>query len=280
MSTWQRVVAYGAAVAAVFAIAVGVGRLVGPIEAGADEHGHDGGSAHLDPVAATYELALEHDVLDSGRTQLAFRVLDEGGDALTSYDVRHEKRLHLIAVRSDLAEFRHVHPGLDPATGRWAVPIALDAGAWRLYADFAPAGSEGTVAEADLLVGGRFAPEELGPDTATSSVDGYEVHLERDEATSTVSMHVTRDGGDVTDLQPYLGAYGHLVAIRADDLAYLHVHPEAGEPGPEVGFHAEFAASGRYRLFLDFKHGGRVHTADFTITVDGADSEEGESHDH
>jgi hypothetical protein len=82
-----------------------------------------------------------------------------------------------------------------------------------------------------------------------------------------VTLNVTRNGAEVTDLQPYLGAYGHLVAIRTDDLAYLHVHPEEGEPGPEIAFHAEFDETGRYRLFLDFKHRGRVHTADFTIST-------------
>ena len=41
-----------------------------------------------------------------------------------------------------------------------------------------------------------------------------------------LTLTVTKDGQPVTDLQPYLGAYGHLVALRAGDLAYLHVHPE------------------------------------------------------
>ena len=279
MNTWQRALTYGVALVAVFGVAIGIGRLAGPIEADTEEHGHDAERVHLEPAAATYELDLEQEVLESGRSEVAFRVLDARGESVTSYDVQHEKQLHLIAVRRDLAEFRHVHPRLDASTGRWSVPVDLDAGAWRLYADFAPAGAEPALAEADLMVGGPFDPQELGPDTTTSRVGGFEVHLERDAETSMVTLHVTRDGEDVTDLQPYLGAYGHLVAIRADDLGYLHVHPEEGEPGPEVGFHAEFAEPGRYRLFLDFKHGGRVHTADFTITVEGSPSSDS-SGDH
>lgn len=305
MTAWQRATAYGVAVAVVFAAALGIGRLVGPIETESadaheaghgsehthDEHAHGEQGEHGGDVAgASYELALDHRVLDSGRPQLAFRILDDAGQPVTSYDVQHERRLHLIAVRRDLAEFRHVHPRLDPATGRWTVTVALGAGVWRLYADFAPTGAEPTVAEADLMVAGRFTPSALGPDTTVSRVDGYEVHLQRDDEASTVTFHVTRDGADVTDLAPYLGAYGHLVAIRADDLAYLHVHPEDGEPGPEVGFHADLAGAGRYRLFLDFKHAGRVHTADFTVTVDGSeahadddhegDDDDGGDHDH
>ncbi|MDZ5619976.1 hypothetical protein [Nocardioides bizhenqiangii] len=302
MQTWQKVLVFVVALAAVFGVAVGIGLLAGPIDTDDEAHdaGHDDERVHLDPVEGegghgggrgdahdtAYELALDADVVDSGRVTVAFRILDEAGEPVTSYDVEHEKRLHLIAVRRDLAEYRHVHPRLDAATGRWTVPIALGAGSWRLYADFAPTGAEPVVAEAELMVAGRFAPAELGPDTTTARVDGYEVHLERDDAGSMVTFHVTREGAEVTDLQPYLGSYGHLVAIRAEDLAYLHVHPEEGPAGPEVGFHAEFAESGRYRLFLDFKHGGRVHTADFTISADAADSEqeehgeEGGGHDH
>jgi hypothetical protein len=79
----------------------------------------------------------------------------------------------------------------------------------------------------------------------------------------------------VTDLQPYLAAYGHLVALREGDLAYLHVHPE-GTPGdgktaagPGIGFVAEVPSAGGYRLFLDFQHDGVVRTAEFTVDTAG-----------
>jgi hypothetical protein len=84
---------------------------------------------------------------------------------------------------------------------------------------------------------------------------------------------VRKDGHPVTDLQPYLGAYGHLVALRAGDLAYLHVHP-TGHPGggatpagPQIRFAAEVPSTGTYRLYLDFRHEGVVRTAELTATV-------------
>ena len=70
-------------------------------------------------------------------------------------------------------------------------------------------------------------------------------------------------------LQDYLGAKGHLVALRAGDLAYLHTHPEDGEGGGTVDFETEFPSEGSYRLFLQFKHAGDVHTAEFTQAVAG-----------
>jgi hypothetical protein len=88
---------------------------------------------------------------------------------------------------------------------------------------------------------------------------------------SELTLSVSRDGQPVTDLQPYLAAYGHLVALRDGDLAYLHVHP-AGEPGdgttapgPDITFYATAPSAGDYRLFLDFQHGDVVRTAEFTV---------------
>jgi hypothetical protein len=86
---------------------------------------------------------------------------------------------------------------------------------------------------------------------------------------------VSRNGRPVTDLQPYLEAYGHLVALRDRDLAYLHVHPAGSPgdgttaPGPGITFYATAPSNGAYRLFLDFRHDDQVRTAEFTVTTDG-----------
>jgi hypothetical protein len=106
-------------------------------------------------------------------------------------------------------------------------------------------------------------------------VDDYTVDLQGELTPGTdskLTLSVTKAGAPVTDLDPYLEAYGHLVALRDGDLAYLHVHP-GGTPGdgttpagPSIEFFANVPSPGRYRLFLDFSHGGVVRTADFTVT--------------
>lgn len=280
MPVWQRIGLFGVTGVAVFGIGLALGGVVGPVETSDahDDAGH-GDRMRLTPAAETYEVVLDDEIVPSRRTEVRFQVLDGEGEPVTSYDVQHDKELHLIAARRDLADYRHVHPELDPATGTWSVPLTLSAGDWRLYADFLPSGGEATVAETDLRVSGDYGPRSLGPDTDHAEVDGYDVHLERDTDTSMASLTVSRDGAPVTDLQPYLGAHGHLVAIRAGDLTYLHVHPEDTGAGPELKFHAEFPSEGRYRLFLDFKHGDAVHTADFTLTTAGSGHGEPGGHD-
>jgi hypothetical protein len=136
---------------------------------------------------------------------------------------------------------------------------------------------------ADLAAAGTYKPEKLPAPSGTAEVNGYEVELTgglRQGAASELKLKVSRDGRPVTDLQPYLGAYGHLVALRSGDLAYLHVHPngEPGDgrtaPGPDISFTATAPSDGAYRLFLDFKHEGKVHTAAFTVRTGAADAPE------
>lgn len=143
---------------------------------------------------------------------------------------------------------------------------------------------------ADLLVAGDHRPGPLPEPTRTAKVGDYTVTLEGDLVPGrerTLTLTVTKDGAPVTDLQPYLGAYGHLVALRAGDLAYLHVHPDGGPgdgktpPGPEITFHTTVPSTGDYRLFLDFKHDGKVRTADFTVRAgSGRPRPTAEPHDH
>lgn len=209
-------------------------------------------------------------------TELAFQVVGPDGSAVTAYDEQHEQDLHLIAVRRDLSGFQHVHPVLD-ATGTWRTPLALDPGTWRVFADFQPSATgEPLVLGADLTVPGESMPAPLPAPATTTEVDGYTVtidgHLRAGEETE-LELTVTRDGEPVDDLDPYLGAYGHLVALRAGDLAYLHVHPTGhpGDatttPGPTVTFAATAPSVGTYRLYLDFQHGGVVRTAELTVEV-------------
>ena len=140
-----------------------------------------------------------------------------------------------------------------------------------MFADFTATGGPALTLGADLTVPGEVpAAEPLAADRRTAEVDGYTVELAGDlvgGGDSELTLTVSRDGRPVTDLEPYLGAYGHLVALRDGDLAYLHVHPRRvrgrRRPGQRSTFTAEVPSAGGYRLFLDFRHGGQVHTASF-----------------
>ena len=209
--------------------------------------------------------------------ELAFRILGPTGAPVTAFTPTHDKPLHLIVVRSDQSGFQHLHPVMDPF-GTWRTTTSLAAGDHRVFADFAPDGrSEALTLGRDVAVAGTYRPVPLPPPSTTATTpDGYTVTLTGALVPGTespLSLSVSRAGAPVTDLQPYLAAYGHLVALRTGDLAYLHVHP-TGNPGdgrtaagPAIEFLAEVPSAGPYRLYLDFAHQGVVRTAEFTVVA-------------
>ena len=212
-------------------------------------------------------VVVEQPELRRGRAEtLRFRIVDEHGAAVRDYDVTHEKRMHLIVARRDLTGFQHLHPEL-AADGTWSADVRLpQAGSYRLFADFSHGGAARTLA-ADLRVDGSADLRPLpAPQPSAVSDGGYDVRLDAARARpgkeADLRFTITRDGAPVKT-EPYLGAGGHLVALREGDMAFLHVHPM--DDG--VRFAATFPTAGRYRLFLQFKHEGRVQTVAFTQAV-------------
>ncbi len=293
MSTAARLTLYGAALVAVFGVLFVAGRALVPDSTVADwteeakqSDGHEsmGGSSEgehdvrgLSMEQDGYTLSPVNSPARAGEPgELSFRVIDAKGRPFTGFVTSHEKQLHLIVVRSDGAEFHHVHPRLDRATGVWSVEWSWPTGgSYRVFADFVPEGDAemNVTLTRNVEVAGGFEPVNP-PLSRTDSVDGFEVTLAGGLATDQtreLTVEVTRDGQPVRDLQPYLGAFGHLVALREVDLAYLHVHAEGDDPrpgdtaGPEIGFATQAPTPGRYLLYLDFKVEGEVHTAEFVL---------------
>ena len=286
MSVATRLFGFAALLAVVFAGAALAG---GALDVRADADGDDRaaaetdgghgagasgghGAAAPDPVRGLavadrgLRLVVEDPELRRGRTErLRFAIVDDAGAVVRDFDVAHEKRMHLIVARRDLAGFRHLHPEQD-GDGAWSVPITLDqAGSYRVFADFSRDGEPQTLA-ADLRVDGAADLRSLPvPSSLARSDGGYDVRLDAEHATAGAEAElrftVTRDG-EAVETEPYLGAGGHLVALREGDLAFLHVHPTEA-----VDFAATFPTEGRYRLFLQFKHRGQVRTAAFTQAV-------------
>ncbi|GAA1080567.1 heavy-metal-associated domain-containing protein [Nocardiopsis metallicus] len=225
--------------------------------------------------------------------ELTFAVSTREGEPVTEFELNHEKLMHLIAVRADGQHFRHVHPELD-ADGTWSIPWEWEeAGTYRIFADFVPsvAGEDMTLSTT-VQVAGDYAAVPANEPVTETSAGGFDVSVRGDLVAgepSELTVSVARDGEPVTNLEPYLGAFGHLVALRDGDLAYLHVHPYGTEPeagqtaGPDIAFEATAPTEGRYLLYLDFQVDGQVHTAplviDTTANPSQSPSEDGHSGD-
>ncbi|WP_052167001.1 hypothetical protein [Microbacterium profundi] len=207
---------------------------------------------------------------------LSFQILDADSAPLTEFSESHDKDLHLIVVRSDGDQFHHVHPSLNETTGIWSLPWTWKkAGSYRVYADFAPGREEsvGMTLTRTVDVAGEYSPASRPP-TRVDSTGDYSASIAGDLVAgqmTELTVSVSRGADPVTELELYLGAFGHLVALRGGDLAYLHVHPHAGDPrpgersGPEITFMAQAPTAGRYLLYLDFQIDGQVHTVEFVL---------------
>jgi hypothetical protein len=194
----------------------------------------------------------------AGATQTwRFMLTDCDGNALTGFEPENGKLLHLIVVRSDLTAYQH----LTPRPGRY-----------RAIADFVVDGRKYVVGTT-LTVPGSAAQQPLPAPSLHAASDGYQVELQRPAELNAgedaqLTFRITRHGRPVSDLEPYLGAYGHLVALHAPDVAYSHVHPNGTDRAAgAITFDTELHARGSYRLFVQFQTGGRVHTAAFTQTI-------------
>jgi hypothetical protein len=274
MRTSTKLAAYATGLAAVFGASLAAGGVVEPTGLAnaepVEEHSGMPADMTLPGLAAAddgFRLVAETDTQPLGvETPYRFRILDENG-TVTDFDVEHTKRMHVIVVRRDFAGFQHLHPTTDD-DGTWSIPVELDdAGTYRVFADFVVDGDKHTLGT-DLFVAGEQDPQPLPDHTHVADAgDGYRVELEGEPTAgveSELEFVVRHDGDVVADLEPYLGARGHLVALRDGDLAYLHVHADEDR----LAFEASFPTPGAYRVFLQFQHDGDVHTAAFTVEVE------------
>lgn len=275
MSAPLKLFGFAALLALVFGASIAAGDVLGPDREGAAKEraerapahsegvavpdggmaeGHGGDDAAADPIRglSVTEGELTLDVAQT-TPELVFTIR-EGDEPVREFEVEHERRMHLIVVRRDGTGFQHLHPELGE-DGAWRTPLTLDEpGAYRVFADFKHDGTAYTLAT-DVTVDGPATYRDFPAPSSVDTTDGYRVELEAEG--SELRFDITRDGEPVQTEQ-YLGAGGHLVALREGDLAFLHVHPN--DDG--VSFEADLEPGTRYHLYLQFQHEGRVHTAE------------------
>jgi hypothetical protein len=212
-----------------------------------------------------------------GRYQ--FRIVDPNGVPETDYLIDETALMHLYVVRSDLTNFHHLLPTMT-TDGTWSVDIpTTEPGPYSIYVSAYVGTLQSVrhlVLRRPLTVPGayRLAPV-LPPPSQTASVDGYQVQFMRQPPAYTSAMwsaRITSNGEPVDYLQPYLGVYAHLTAIKSPDGYYVpnYVLNSAtkGRPaGPDIAFEVEFPGSGIYRGFLEFRAANELHVVEWTISV-------------
>jgi Heavy metal binding domain len=267
----------------------------------------------LDAADYRLELTTTPAAVEAGRpARLRFEIFHPvTGAGVREFAVVHDRPYHLFVVSQDFTHFDHVHPE-QGADGSFSIDLTLPRpGYYRLYSDFLPVGG-GPQVIARSLVTARFDGDivsslaQLEPDRSLSkTVDRTLVELRIDpgelEAGRIVPLrfHLSdaTSQAPVTDLERYLGAWGHALVLSEDGIEYIHAHPAEQLPdlettlkggatpdgatpggatpggatpsrgGPDITFEALFPKAGRYRIWLQFQREGRTSTASFTVAV-------------
>jgi len=223
-------------------------------------------------------------------TTMTFAIRHPGtGDLVSRFETVHEKRYHLFVVSRDMEVFQHIHPE-QLRDGRWKIDVTLPKpGSYQLLSDFLPTGGSpqfvGRTIETAAFDGDLESDRpHLLPDTVlTKTVGSMTAHVELEPSILVegqfghlmFTLTDSKTGQLVTDLQPYLGAFGHALILSEDMRDYVHSHPfespendiSKGVGGPTVTFEGYMPKAGRYRAWCQFQRNGEVITFPFTLNV-------------
>ncbi len=209
-------------------------------------------------------------------TDIAIQIQDNTGKPIENFEISHEKKMHLIVVSKDLSFFNHIHPEYKEK-GKFEITTQFPTGGdYKLISDFIPAGGSAKTESQWITVKGDIPKQSpLQPETKlTKVVEGTHVTLSIDqlqagkEITMTFNFRDAKSGQPVTNLQPYLGAAGHVVILSANAEKYIHNHPlEEKATGPDAKFGTSFPTSGVYKLWGQFQREGKVFVVPFVVNV-------------
>jgi len=202
-------------------------------------------------AGATDRVAGRLVVRETGplRQKLTFEMSNRGdGSRITAFDESHTQQLHVIAVSSDLSQFVHEHVEKAARDGTLIADVTFPtAGLYHVYADVTPRGIGQQVLRFDVPVGGEgsgdtdqagalsLSPHEVSAGPYTVRIDPSAL---RAGQSGEMRLSILRNGQPASDLAPYLGAGAHAVLVAADDLSFVHVHPDAHGDDAEAGGHA------------------------------------------
>lgn len=232
----------------------------------------------------TVEVTSSTDGIKPGQAAtITYRIKNNKGEIVKNFEIAHEKIMHFIVVRKDLQEFQHLHPDFNKTTREFSIMVTFPTDGWyRIFPDFIPAKSEDnpqllpTTLFHDIIVGNlnAYQPQSVIADTLHKKiVDGYEITSimpqELKAGTPLVyRLTIAQNGQLVRNLETYLGARGHSIILKADTLDFIHTHVESDDGfDSNLTFPTLFREAGRYKIFTQFQHKGRIITIDHVISV-------------
>ena len=231
------------------------------------------------PRAGEYRLDVTAQPAGKGRgaAGLALRIRDpDTGRDVAMFAEAHQRLLHLFIISRDLQFFAHEHPAQTARGFELATP--LPPGAYMVIADFVPGGGyPQMVHRAIVTPGHRVSPFAAVPqpdeDLSDKVREGMriqlrvEAHTGKPEAVLRFRFVDAGTGAPIADLQPYLGAAGHVLIVSPDLTHSVHAHPDVSGSGPDLDVHAVFPHPGTFKLWVQVQRDGKVVSAPFIVRI-------------
>jgi hypothetical protein len=232
------------------------------------------------PIEYRMKLTASPARLPAGEpVELRFELTDpRTGKRATKFEIVHEKFFHLFLASADLTYFIHDHPVLgEDGIFRFAVTLPKP-GIYRLLADCYPTGGTPQLLPRFLTTAGydksiSESTVKPPPDIAPKHTENMTVSLSTDPPEPVpgrkTMLFFHLDPGE--GIEPYLGAWGHMLALSNDLIDSIHEHPiyapVSNNGGPDIQFNVFFPRAATYKVWVQFQRNGVVNTAAFTIPV-------------
>jgi len=199
-------------------------------------------------------------------------------------ELRHTQRIHLLIVDQSLKDYHHLHPV--PVTGKpgdyeFSFTPAT-AHNYRVFADVQKTGGNPEMVPA-LLKGTAPCPKKCVVDdiAADAAADGIKAHVTFDQKDYKVGTPVhgevaltDKNGAPLKDLEPVMGAYGHIVGFYDDFNTTAHMHPLGEEPkaaedrgASPLAFMLHPARAGYLKYYVQVRRAGRDVFLPFGLMV-------------
>jgi len=244
-------------------------------------------------------------VVAGRKATLRFKISHPAFDAtIEKFEVVHDKQYHLFVISQDMEHFEHIHPEQHP-DGTWTIDVTLPKpGYYKVLSDFLPSGGSTQFIPRPVVTAGYTG--DLAADSAhlvadtvhKKSINDVTADVSFDPPTFAAGLYGhlnfrltdTSTGLPITDLQTYLGAFGHTLIMSEDMADYVHSHPidisssseESGpkqfmlpigvDPetlrgGPDVTFEGLMPKPGLYRAWTQFRRNNKLYTFATTFRV-------------
>jgi heavy metal-binding protein len=214
-------------------------------------------------------------------TRLTFGLIDPRTELpVRKLEVVHEKLYHVFIVSQDLSFFLHTHPER-PGDEDFHLDVRLPKpGLYRVLSDFYPSGATPQLVTNTLIVPGAETAmdsaqiqADLSPKTTENA--GVDLVLSPSHVVARQDVSMVFRVSPEQGVEPYLGAWGHMLAASADLVDMTHNHPvtaagSSSAAGKDIQFNMAFPRAGVYRVWVQFQRLGVVNTVAFNVPVEEA----------